>query len=219
MIPIARGCLLNIYKTLYRLGFRTNTYNETILTLSSRDKVLNSLPVGIIYTKKKFKIKIYSGTQTYLLLKKYGEISPCICVSNNPVIYYYSVFEKNKLEYCIIDDYYCISGCEAYVLSSLERVIDMNQYLYIYLEPRKIIVRDKYPKTIHRSRYAVIEALIYYTKTPFIEHRELDKIYQYMEHCRYIVNRSSQNSIYNKLFEKIYDSFIEKYHMRKKNKK
>uniref|UniRef100_A0A7J3QER4 DUF447 family protein n=1 Tax=Ignisphaera aggregans TaxID=334771 RepID=A0A7J3QER4_9CREN len=64
-------------------------------------------------------------------------------------------------------------------------------------------ILKRYPKGFNRASAAIIEALIYYTKMPFVNEDEKKRALLKIEMCRETVYRSSENPMYRKIIDEI----------------
>jgi len=184
------------------MSFRSDTYNEVLLTLRSGDLV-NSAPVGVLYRRGKLYARIYSGSKTYESIK--SGVNKCsVCITLDPFLFYYAVLEKDKLRYVFDEytDYPCIVDCDTCIYGELEVLEEKQYYLWIAIKPERIKFYRRLPRVYHRCDYALIEALIYYTKIPYVEHLR-EKYIEKIMSCRETIYRSTRSKRYREAIDKI----------------
>lgn len=179
-----------IIKLLKKMGFHTLTYNEVIITIM-KNNVEYSMPIGLKRVKNRLIGRIYRETRLASILSK--DIKKAtICVSKNPLLFYYVVLEREKLRYTRIrEGEACIVDCEACIICNIKDFSRIGKWIKIELEPIHIIIENIYPRVYHRADYGIIEALIYYTKIPYVDQALAMKYYEYLKVFRETVYRSS----------------------------
>jgi len=137
-----------------------------------------------------------------------------ICVSSNPLHFYYAVFDKSRLKYTCRSvagvDYPLINGCDAYIYCSLYKRIARSDRVIVWFKPVEVEIREKYPRVFNRGLYAIVEALVYYTKLEYASNSDRLKYVKYIEQCRESVYRSCKSRRLRSIIDRIYKSTLEK---------
>jgi len=155
---------------LKRLGFSKGTTSEVLLSLSLGSEV-NVAPMGVkLGENAELIIKVFAGCRTYDLIRR-GARDYVVNITSNPLLFYYAIFGKDSLK---LRPSRCVSaprvaGCEAYVEAERKGVDYGRDYLILHLRPIHIEYRRVLPKAFCRAAPAVIEALVYYTKIPYLK--------------------------------------------------
>ncbi len=155
---------------LKRLGFSKGTVSEVLLSLSLGNEV-NIAPMGVrLGSHAELIVKIFAGCRTYDLVRR-GARDYVINISTDPLLFYYAVFNKGML--ALRPARYVkaprLAGCEAYVEAERSAVSHGKDYLILRLSPIYLEYRRTFPKAFNRAAPAIIEALIYYTKIPYLK--------------------------------------------------
>jgi len=178
------------------MGFSEKTYSEVIVTLLL-DNFVNSAPIGVLLLDDMLFSRVFKGSRTYELLRK-GAKEGTICVTHDPRLFYYSIIRKEKLKYIFIKGINtpCLSGCNGYVYFKVVKYNDLGDYLAVYMKPLSVYLRKSIPKTYNRASYAIIEALVYYSKIPYTTPKKICKYVEAIKHCVDIVYHSSRSRTY-----------------------
>ncbi len=188
---------------LRKMGFSSTTYSEVIITLTKGGEKY-SMPIGVKYLRKRFEGRIYRKTRIAdIILSQPEKIS--VCVTRDPIIFYRAVLEKEKLEYIEVSHYEapCIVGCDACIICNIESISETNEWLRIVLNPVHTVIYNVYPRPFHRVEYGIVEALVYYTKLPYVDRATAEKYYNYILVFRETVYRSTTDKKYRAIIDKI----------------
>lgn len=207
------SCLDDILRVIKKLGFSKNVYGETISLSFKGSNIGSIMPLGILFDNKLFYARIYKDTSMYVSIVDLNYNSISINVCSDPILFYYAIFDKRVLLDNIVfsngDPY--IKQCNAYIIARVVEIQNYRDYIMVYMDPMNLVIIDNYPKVYNRASFAIIEALIYYTKLGYVDKDLADK---YIEMIRFFVNivyHSSSICIYRKIIKDILDRSIEKY--------
>ena len=200
---------MNTCRRLKGLGFSKDTYGETvILFYNDNNDIINIMPMG-------FKLyidgnacgligRIFKGSMIYDLIINNGlnKINCRICVTKDPRMFYYSVFYKgyiiNKLKAG------SLNYCDAYVNGVMVVNNMEGDSIKVIVHPTNIDFIRKSPKVFDRASAAIIEALVWYTKIPYVSCNKVRQILDREKFYLETVRRSSRKSIYRRIINDIY---------------
>ena len=192
---------------LRKIGFSKSTYSEIIFSVRLKERV-NAAPMGVLlHDEEKVCLKIYKGGKTYDMILNGAE--DCVLnITRDPVLFYKAVFEKDKIAYHPAKHVSSprISGCNAYVECSITNVTLHEKYIEAVLKPLLIDVADASVKTYNRAGPAIIEALICYTKLPYVKDTQEEKVEALTKKMlifRDIVYHSTKNSMLRRIASKM----------------
>jgi hypothetical protein len=148
------------------------------------------------FFKDSIMFRIYTG---------YKPLYSVLCVTDDPLIFYNAVFRKNSLRYKYVKEYGipCINGCSACILVSRKYVRLVSDRLYVGFKPLSVKIYRRYPGVYQRFKYALIEALVQYTKIPFVDEESRRRLIEYIVYLRSTVYRSTKNRRYRRLIDEI----------------
>jgi len=197
---------------LRKIGFSSLNYSETLLTIRFNN-VDYTIPFGVLYRKGLLYGRIYHGSRMYDYLKS-NVSHATICVTSNPLLFYYAVFDKSRLKYTYRSvsglDYPLINGCDAYIYCTVYKRIVRRDRVNVWFKPVEVEVEHRYPRVFNRGLYAIVEALVYYTKLEYVSNSDRLKYVKYIEQCRESVYRSCKSKRLRRVIDHIYKSTLEK---------
>ncbi len=199
---------------LIDLGFSVETYGETVIAFYNDNYVvINIMPMGFKLDSKTCTLngRIFNGSILYKLIteKNLTSIKCSICVTKNPQLFYLSIFDKRKIlrrfdkgrcprSYCDV----CIHG-----MMHVDEVT--SDYIKVFFRPLSIKYNSKSPKVFDRASAAVIEALVWYTKMPYVSCGELDNILIRLRMCLDTVLRASTNEKIKNIINDVYSKAVQ----------
>lgn len=189
------------------MDFPSNTYIETITLFYVNEKLMGLMPLGVKKLNSQFFARIFKSSRMYNILLNVKDINSVkckICISNNPITFYYAIFEKEVLVKAFRGKNYSRKFCDACIDAIITSYEENREFLKVYLKPIKIYLAKRYPKGFNRASAAIIEALVHYTKIPFANIEEKGKLLSKIEVCRETVYRSSENTVYRDVIEDIF---------------
>lgn len=194
---------MNTISLLKRIGFSKTTFSETIITINCISEYYTT-PIGFKIDKGELVARVYKNTKLFEFLIR-SDCKYCLCITSNPLLFYRSVLDRSSLKYRFIEEIgaECIDKCDMYVKLDRIRVIDRGNYVFINFKPINVIVINKYPRVFRRVDYAFIEALIYYTKLPFVDREIRLNLLERIKWCREVIYRSSKYRLYRELINNI----------------
>ena len=202
-----------IIRIIKKLGFNKWVYGETI-SISYRDHSIGSLmPLGVLFNGQLLYARIYRGSSMYTSIMglNYSNISINIC--NDPVLFYHAIFNKDVLLGKVVysNGVPNIKSCDAYIAAKVSRIDKYRDYIIVYMDPIKAVIKHKQPKVYNRAAFAIIEALVYYTKLQYVGKDLASKYIEMIRFFTNIVHRSSSRRIHRKIIMDILDRSMEKY--------
>jgi len=188
----------NIVRTLRRLGFSTSTYSEVILSIK-HGNIVNYAPMGVLLVKDALHLRVYMGSLTYKLIME-GAKDCVLNITSDPILFYNSILDKSRVKTVgsIKVKSPRISGCQGYIECLISDVVKTPRYLRVLLNPIHIDYYKIIPTTYKRASSAIIEALVYYTKLPYLKGSSGDLLSK-IKLCVNTVFRSTKNPKYRGL--------------------
>jgi len=184
--------------TLKRLGFSRSTISEVLLSLSLGSEV-NVAPMGARLGRgPELVVKVFTGCRTYEMVR-HGARDYVINVTSDPTLFYYAVLGKGSLRLVPSRTVSAprVVGCVAYVEAVRKSVEYRRGYLVLSLAPTYVEVSKQYPKAFNRATPAIIEALVYLTKIPYLVGRgrlgEARELLRNIRTCAEVVTRVTSN--------------------------
>ena len=184
--------------------FYRNAYNEVIVT-TVLDDGYYSMPLGIRLSDNSLIARVFKGSRLYDALSSRSTIDASICITLNPLLFYYAVIKKESLKYNVVDDIPCIKDCDACIGGRLKVIETINDYIRALFEPHKISILNPYPRPYVRGSAALIEALVHYTKIPYIPQDAAERLFHFIEAALYAVERSTNDPTIRNAIREIYE--------------
>jgi len=196
---------MSLDTVLRKMGFSSTTFSEVILIVKHMDSYY-TMPFGVLYRHGLLWGRVFQGSRVYEVLMQ-RPLHATLCITQNPLLFYRAVFEKERLRYreLVVDGVMlpCIKGCSACVFTEIASIVFRESRAHVWLKPVEVHVVDKHPRTLHRAEYAIIEALVHFTKIPFTDREEACRHYQHILLCRDTVYRSSRSRVYRRIINSI----------------
>ncbi|MEM2185171.1 MAG: DUF447 family protein [Candidatus Methanomethylicia archaeon] len=197
----------NLMKILDSLEFSSDTYIETVTLFYVNGKLMGLMPLGMKKLNSQFFARIFKSSRMYntiLNLEDLSRVKCKICISSNPITFYYAIFKKEKLVKAFMGKNYSRKFCDACIDATMTSYEKDQEFLKIYLKPIEIYIVRRYPKGFNRASAAIIEALVHYTKIPFVNMEEQKRLILKIEMCMETVYRSSEKPTYRAIIEEIF---------------
>lgn len=195
---------LGVVRKLKRIGFSSSTYLEAVAVLqNSKGETLNVVPLGFKLVGGFIVVRVYRGSRTYELVISRGASRGFICVTQDPRLFFYAVFDKAKA-LALIEKKRC---CEAVVYFGVDSVEldEQRGYAMVSLRPVDVVVSRRAPRGFTRASAMLIEALVWFTKavqTPL--DRDTKSLYlSYVEMCVRSVYRSTSSGLYRSMARRV----------------
>ncbi len=197
---------IEMYRSLLSMGFSEDTFIETVVLVRKDSNIVNVLPLGLKYNRQGILLaKIYRGSRTHDLILKGLANRFTICLTQKPETFYYAIFRKDIIIKTFNEVKCPRKLCDACIDTEIQSIEQGEDHLEVNLRTMNIIISQGYPKGFTRASAAIIEALIYYTKLPFISEEEKRKYVERIKIMREIVYRSSKKNIYREMIDDIVD--------------
>jgi len=197
---------IEVYRLLLSMGFSEDTFIETVVLVRKDNDIINVLPLGLRYDRQGFLLaKIYRGSRTYDLLSKGLANKFTICLTQKPETFFYAIFRKDIIIKTFNEVKCPRKLCDACIDTEIKSIEQGEDHLKVDLKPIDTTISQGYPKGFTRASAAIIEALIYYTKLPFVSEEEKRKYVERIKIMREIVYRSSKKSMYREMIDDIVD--------------
>lgn len=175
---------------IIRSMFYRDAYNEVIATVTMNDEFY-SMPLGLRLSNNSLIARVFKGSRLYDVLHSRGAVDASICITSNPLLFYYAVVRKDSLRYRIIDNTPCIEDCDACIGGRLGVAGKANNHVRIVFEPHRILILNPWPHPYVRGSAALIEALVHYTKIPYVSRTEAARLIGFIEAAVYAVEKST----------------------------
>ncbi len=202
-----------IVKVIKKLGFNKWVYGETI-AISYKDYSIGSImPLGVLFNGQLLYARIYKGSSMYTSVMDLGYSNISINICNDPILFYYAIFNKDVLMDKVVysNGFPHIRTCDAYIATKVSRIDRYRDYIMVYMVPVNAVIKRKQPRVYNRAAFAIIEALVYYTKLQYVSKDLASKYIEMIKFFTNIVYRSSSRRIHRKIIKDVLDRSIEKY--------
>lgn len=200
---------MNTCRELRKLGFSRDTYGETItIFYGDGNEIINVMPMG-------FKLymdtgscgltgRVFKGSMIYDLIinKNLNEIKCSICITRDPRAFYYSIFNKMHIINAIKRG--SLNYCDAYVNGAMIVNEVGNTSIKVIVKLHDVDIITKNPRVFDRASAAIIEALVWYTKIPYVSCNKVRQILNREKFYLETVRRASRKSIYRHMINDIY---------------
>ncbi len=210
---------MKINTLLRKIGFLEKTYNETIV-LVNKDIMM---PLGIYVDNGVFYARVYKGSKLYNYLSRPRMnnelVEAYLCIPSTPLLFYIVIFEKNKVIPIEKRGLICFKDCSACIKCNIQKIRVERESYVIKLTPIKVVVLKKMPRVYHRFEHAIVEALVYYTKIPYVSRRKALEYLKKILWCREIVYHSTYSRKYRRIINNIVNRSIDVYNSVFNNKK
>ncbi|ADM27124.1 hypothetical protein Igag_0276 [Ignisphaera aggregans DSM 17230] len=197
---------IEVYRLLLSMGFSEDTFIESVVLVRRNSDIINVLPLGLRYDYRGFLLaKIYRGSRTYDIISKGLANKFTICLTQKPETFFYAIFRKDIIINTFNEAKCPRKLCDACIDTEIKSIEQGEDYLRVELKPVNITISQGYPKGFTRASAAIIEALVYYTKLPFVSDDEKRKYVERIKIMREIVYRSSKKDMYREMIDNIVD--------------
>jgi len=193
---------------LLQLGFSSDTWGEVIAVFFSNGDVIGLMPLGLRLSENcTLTGRLYRGSKlyNYIISTSTAKLQCNICVTEEPQLFYLSIFEKSKVvkafKKCECPKKFCdacLTGLCRFRYEEGEDVIRLT------VDVEKVLFRKKSPRVFTRASSAFIEALVWFTKIPYVKCEEIEEALKRIEFLKEVVYRSTQRELYIKLIEEVY---------------
>ena len=185
---------MDVMRELRRLGFRANMFGEVIVVFfHTHSSSIFTVPLGLRLAAEGLKARIYPGTRTRKVLESESFDRCCICITTDPLLFYRATLYRERLRYKTIgsdgEEYLCLRQCDAYILCRVVKRYTSRRFLYLVLKPVKLVCSRHRPRVVNRATLAVLEALIYLTKMPYVDVATREHYLNMMQMLMEIVKR------------------------------
>ncbi len=202
---------MDIIDRLKKMGFSEYTFSETIAILWNGN-IYKVMPLGVKLIHRRLYFRVYRSTSFYNLLER-GASNISLNITFNPLDFYNAVLYKDRVKvvYGSIDRSYFIEDSYAYIIGRIASIADKGgrEYVEVFMVPIRYRVLKSDPWVYNRAFSAIVEALIYYTKIPFLgEYKALDLIHR-ISILKETIYHSTAKPLYRKIIDDILIKSIE----------
>mgnify|MGYP001770797109 FL=1 len=200
---------MNTCRELRKLGFSRDTYGETVtIFYGDYNDIINVMPMGFkLYVDEEscgLTGRVFRGSMIYDLINSKGlsEVRCSICITKDPRAFYYSIFRKRYMIDALkrgVPNY-----CDAFINGTMvvSGTDDDSIRVIVRLQSVDLITRN--PRVFDRASAAIIEALVWYTKIPYVSCNKVRQILDREKFYLETVRRSSRKGIYRRMINDIY---------------
>jgi hypothetical protein len=191
-------------------GFSSDTYGETIIAFLSGeggDSIISLMPMGFKLSDNCELVgRIFKGSFIYnVILEKKISKMPCIvCITRSPQTFYLTIFNKKILIRRFKGGRCPRSYCDACVDGELTVEGVGDDIINVSIRPLSIKINRRVPLVFDRASAAIIEALVWYTKIPYVPCNEVYEILSRLRFYRETVSRASKRGVFLKMINRIF---------------
>ena len=196
---------------LAELGFSSDTWGEVVVVFYSESKVVGLMPLGLKLTENcTLTGRLYSGSRLYnhITSTKITELKCKVCVTQDPLLFYTAVFEKSRGAEIFAREECPREHCDM-CITGLCRFHSRGEIIDLKIEVEEYVLCRDMPRVFTRATAAIIEALVWLTKLPHAECKDLSVVLERVEFLVRVVEKSSQRKLYKELAEFIHSRALE----------
>jgi len=192
------------------LGFSSDTYGETIIAFlggEDGDSIMSLMPMGFkLNDNCELVGRIFKGSFIYnvILEKKISKIPCIVCITRSPQTFYSAIFNKKILIRRFKGGRCPRSYCDACVDGELTMEGVGDDIINVSIRPLSIKINRRVPLVFDRASAAIIEALVWYTKIPYVPCNEVYEILSRLRFYRETVSRASKRGVFLKMINRIF---------------
>jgi len=192
------------------LGFSSDTYGETIIVFlggEDGDSIMSLMPMGFkLNDNCELVGRIFKGSFIYnvILEKKISKIPCIVCITRSPQTFYSAIFNKKILIRRFKGGRCPRSYCDACVDGELTMEGMGDDIINVSIRPLLIKINRRVPLVFDRASAAIIEALVWYTKIPYVPCNEVYEILSRLRFYRETVSRASKRGVFLKMINRIF---------------
>ncbi|MFP3281143.1 MAG: DUF447 family protein [Vulcanisaeta sp.] len=192
------------------LGFSSDTYGETIIVFlggEDGDSIMSLMPMGFkLNDNCELVGRIFKGSFIYnvILEKKISKIPCIVCITRSPQTFYLAIFNKKILIRRFKGVRCPRSYCDACVDGELTMEGVGDDIINVSIRPLSIKINRRVPLVFDRASAAIIEALVWYTKIPYVPCNEVYEILSRLRFYRETVSRASKRGVFLKMINRIF---------------
>lgn len=192
------------------LGFSSDTYGETIIAFlggEDGDSIMSLMPMGFkLNDNCELVGRIFKGSFIYnvILEKKISKIPCIVCITRSPQTFYLAIFNKKILIRRFKGGRCPRSYCDACVDGELTMEGVGDDIINVSIRPLSIKINRRVPLVFDRASAAIIEALVWYTKIPYVPCNEVYEILSRLRFYRETVSRASKRGVFLKMINRIF---------------
>jgi len=206
-------CVVEKRKLLERLGFSLDTWGEVVVVFFRDSDVVGLMPLGLRLSESCTLVgRLYKGSKLYNYILSTGveELRCRVCVSGDPQLFYVAIFEKDRVAKAFEKSFCPKSLCCA-CLAGLCRFhcVEGEEIIGLELSVDEVAVRKAMPTVFTRASAALIEALVWLTKMPYMECEDVGKVLERIEFLREVVYRSSNRKLFQSLADKVFSKALD----------
>ena len=192
------------------LGFSSDTYGETIIAFlggEDGDSIMSLMPMGFkLNDNCELVGRIFKGSFIYnvILEKKISKIPCIVCITRSPQTFYLAIFNKKILIRRFKGGRCPRSYCDACVDGELTMEGVGDDIINVSIRPLSVKINRRVPLVFDRASAAIIEALVWYTKIPYVPCNEVYEILSRLRFYRETVSRASKRGVFLKMINRIF---------------
>lgn len=181
---------MDLGKTLKKMGFSSSTYLEAVVMFSKGSEAVNVVPLGFILRKGMLIARIFRGSKTYKLVTEGMVDRGRLCITEDAILFYLAIFKKEEALKAFN------RFCRAYVDFDIVKVEFRKDHVVLYSKPVGVEIVDRVPKGFVRASAAIVEALVWLSKIPYVDKRRRNLYKNYVKMCINVIYRSSRSRRY-----------------------
>uniref|UniRef100_A0A7C4BCA6 DUF447 family protein n=1 Tax=Ignisphaera aggregans TaxID=334771 RepID=A0A7C4BCA6_9CREN len=190
------------------LGFSSDTWGEVVVVFFSDNSVVGLMPLGLRLSEGcTLAGRLYRGSRLYdyIITTRVSELQCNVCITEEPQLFYLAIFEKDRAAK-VFGKCACPKRfCDACLIGLCRfHYIEGEDVARLVVNVEKVYFRKKIPRVFVRASAALVEALVWLTKMPYMRCNESEEALKRIELLKEVVYRSTQRERYIKLIEAIY---------------
>lgn len=185
-------------------------HHESIVTTVDNTGKPNTAPMGVKLVSNIITLKPYVTTRTYANILNVREVM--VNITADSLLYYYALFNPERIRYGnpkIIKPPRVLGGVDLYIECVVEDIALHDEVALVSLKPLCWYRGSGSKLAFSRANSSVIEALIHYTKLPYlISSGDLEGV-----RYRYVAIEAARNIVMkvgNDVLKKVIDDILNK---------
>ena len=192
-------------------GFSYDSWGETVAVFYRDKEIVALMPMGLRLSGGcKLFGRVFKGSKLFDEVSSGMREAMCIiCVSSNSLTFYTSIFDKDSIAKEFKGLRCPCSLCDACIYGSASFVNPHQDFFEVYIDPDRYTVCRELPRVYTRAFGALVEALVWYTKIPYVDCEKLGEVLKRIEHCVETVYRSTENGLQRKAISTVYSKALD----------
>ncbi len=182
---------------LYSLGMKRGLLYETIVTTRNQDGTPNAAPIGVICkNENEVVLYLFEGSKTFQNVRL--DKNFYVNISKDPLLFVHSTIGNLKNEeFQAKDDGFSLKGADSFFKAEVshEKIIERKDHMgtsnmdVVKANVTEVVQINQHPEPLNRAIYAIIEALVYFSRIDIVSEDEKQKNLDKINELSSVVNK------------------------------